>query len=354
MQRMKKSAKQKKPLKRANAYGLMQLLPSVGKSLASKHGIKHFSTNQLPDPSINIELGTINLKQAIDRYGGQVEYALAAYDAGDTPVRQWPPATTTRTSRSSSSPSPTPRPANTSRPSCATARSTAPSTQPDSGCPRCLAFGHQGEPGAPPFASFQRMVGLPPNSVIPTAGGVLCRRNRGPRRANLLVGWSVEGPPAFRFCLFLPLSVLAVVCSPPGAPSIAPLSHAMGGSNTARTTTFVFAWKRPTARSIAAWGAAPGSGPPQACGLKAHAIAAASRTRLKIFPRFPQQIRVSSPSTPQNPPRPHQPNHIIHLKSWHSSYAPLATINIWIKSIEGQLPSRGNRPPPPAAPFFLN
>ena len=134
----------------------------------------------------------------------------------------------------------------------------------------------------------------------------------------------------------------------PGAPSIAPLSHAMGGSNTARTTTFVFAWKGPTARSIAAWGAAPGSGPPQACGLKAHAIAAASRTRLKIFPRFPQQIRVSSPSTPQNSPKPHQPNHIIHLKSWHSSYAPLATINIWIKSIEGQLPSRGNRPPPPA------
>ena len=73
----------------ANAYGLMQLLPSVGKSLAKKHGIKRFSTNQLLDPSINIELGTINLKQAIDRYGGQVEYALAAYNAGDTPVRQW-------------------------------------------------------------------------------------------------------------------------------------------------------------------------------------------------------------------------------------------------------------------------
>jgi len=73
----------------ANAYGLMQLLPSVGKSLAKKHGIKRFSTGQLLDPTINLELGTINLKQAIDRYGGQVEYALAAYNAGDTPVRQW-------------------------------------------------------------------------------------------------------------------------------------------------------------------------------------------------------------------------------------------------------------------------
>jgi soluble lytic murein transglycosylase len=73
----------------ANAYGLMQLLPSVGKSLAKKHGVKGFATNQLLDPTINLELGTINLKQAIDRYGGQVEYALAAYNAGDTPVRQW-------------------------------------------------------------------------------------------------------------------------------------------------------------------------------------------------------------------------------------------------------------------------
>jgi len=73
----------------ANAYGLMQLLPSVGKSLAKKHGIKRFTASQLLDPSINLELGTIYLKQAIDRYGGQVEYALAAYNAGDTPVRQW-------------------------------------------------------------------------------------------------------------------------------------------------------------------------------------------------------------------------------------------------------------------------
>jgi soluble lytic murein transglycosylase len=73
----------------ANAYGLMQLLPSVGKSVAKKHGMKGFSTKQLLDPSTNLELGTINLKQVLDRFGGQAEYALAAYNAGDTPVRQW-------------------------------------------------------------------------------------------------------------------------------------------------------------------------------------------------------------------------------------------------------------------------
>ena len=73
----------------ANAYGLMQLLPSVGKSMAKKHAIKRFDAKQLLNPSVNLELGTANLKQVLDRFGGQVEYALAAYNAGDTPVRQW-------------------------------------------------------------------------------------------------------------------------------------------------------------------------------------------------------------------------------------------------------------------------
>ncbi len=74
---------------RANAYGLMQLLPSTGKSMAKKEGERHFSANELFDPTENMRLGTVYLRQNIDRYGGQVEYALAAYNAGDGPVRQW-------------------------------------------------------------------------------------------------------------------------------------------------------------------------------------------------------------------------------------------------------------------------
>jgi soluble lytic murein transglycosylase len=73
----------------ANAYGLMQLLPSVGKSMAKKSGMKGFNTNQLLNPTVNLELGTKNLQQVLDRFGGQQEYALAAYNAGDVPVRQW-------------------------------------------------------------------------------------------------------------------------------------------------------------------------------------------------------------------------------------------------------------------------
>jgi len=74
---------------KANAWGLMQLLPSTGKSLAKKKGDKHFSANELLNPTTNLALGTVDLRLSIDRYGGQVEYALAAYNAGDTPVRQW-------------------------------------------------------------------------------------------------------------------------------------------------------------------------------------------------------------------------------------------------------------------------
>lgn len=73
----------------ANAYGLMQLLPSVGKQMARKEGGKHFNPSQLLNPLTNLELGTENLRIVLARFGGQVEYALAAYNAGDDRVREW-------------------------------------------------------------------------------------------------------------------------------------------------------------------------------------------------------------------------------------------------------------------------
>ena len=74
---------------RANAYGLMQLLPSTGKQMAKQQGERHFNANELFDPAENLRLGTAYLRQNIDHYGGQVEYALAAYNAGEGPVREW-------------------------------------------------------------------------------------------------------------------------------------------------------------------------------------------------------------------------------------------------------------------------
>jgi len=73
----------------ANAYGLMQLLPSTGKSTAHAAGLHPFTTSDLLNPPVNIQLGTLYLKQTMDKFHGQVEYALAAYNAGDDRIQDW-------------------------------------------------------------------------------------------------------------------------------------------------------------------------------------------------------------------------------------------------------------------------
>ena len=73
----------------ANAYGLMQLLPRVGRKMAQKEGMRHFRTYQLLNPEINIRLGTRYLRERLDLFGGVTEYALAAYNAGDSRVVDW-------------------------------------------------------------------------------------------------------------------------------------------------------------------------------------------------------------------------------------------------------------------------
>jgi soluble lytic murein transglycosylase len=73
----------------ANAMGLMQLLPSVGKGLSKEMKIKHFSSDELLVANTNLLLGTRYFKHMVDHYDGQVEYALAAYNAGEDRVDDW-------------------------------------------------------------------------------------------------------------------------------------------------------------------------------------------------------------------------------------------------------------------------
>lgn len=73
----------------ANAYGLMQLLPSVGRSMAHEEGMENFRTYQLLDPEVNIRLGTRYLRQLLNHFNGVPEYALAAYNAGEERVTDW-------------------------------------------------------------------------------------------------------------------------------------------------------------------------------------------------------------------------------------------------------------------------
>lgn len=74
----------------ANAYGLMQLLPAVGRAQARKLRLRQRATTaSLLDPGINLQLGAAYLHQLLDGFNGQTEYALAAYNAGDDRVKTW-------------------------------------------------------------------------------------------------------------------------------------------------------------------------------------------------------------------------------------------------------------------------
>jgi soluble lytic murein transglycosylase len=73
---------------RANALGLMQLLPKVGSSVAKDEKLKHFSPSQLFTPEVNLQLGTRYFRQMVDKFG-TFEYALAAYNAGSNRVDDW-------------------------------------------------------------------------------------------------------------------------------------------------------------------------------------------------------------------------------------------------------------------------
>jgi len=76
-------------LSRANAVGLMQLLPITGKRVAKEVKLKHYNASQLYTPTLNLQLGTRYFKSMVDKYGGQYEYALAAYNAGADRVEDW-------------------------------------------------------------------------------------------------------------------------------------------------------------------------------------------------------------------------------------------------------------------------
>jgi peptidoglycan lytic transglycosylase len=71
-----------------NALGLMQLLPRVGRGMAKQVQLRHFSTAKLFTPAVNLQLGTRYFRAMVDQFGG-LEYALAAYNAGDNRVRDW-------------------------------------------------------------------------------------------------------------------------------------------------------------------------------------------------------------------------------------------------------------------------
>ena len=73
----------------ANAWGLMQVLPGTGKTLARAEKIRGFRTESLLMPNVNLQLGTRYFRELVDHFNGRLEYALAAYNAGTDRVEAW-------------------------------------------------------------------------------------------------------------------------------------------------------------------------------------------------------------------------------------------------------------------------
>ncbi len=72
----------------ANAYGLMQLLPSTGRHYARKLGMRRFSTRLLTTADTNIRMGMAYFADLVKQFGG-AHFALAGYNAGESRVARW-------------------------------------------------------------------------------------------------------------------------------------------------------------------------------------------------------------------------------------------------------------------------
>jgi soluble lytic murein transglycosylase len=73
----------------AGARGLMQLMPGTAATVAHQIGITTTPVALVFDPRQNMRLGTAYLREMLDRYGGSLPMAFAAYNAGPRRVDQW-------------------------------------------------------------------------------------------------------------------------------------------------------------------------------------------------------------------------------------------------------------------------
>jgi len=72
----------------ANAYGLMQLLPSTGRQYAKRLSLPRFSLGMLTTAEANIKMGTAYFADLVKQFGG-LHFALATYNAGPSRIAKW-------------------------------------------------------------------------------------------------------------------------------------------------------------------------------------------------------------------------------------------------------------------------
>ena len=73
----------------ADAFGLMQLIPSTARQTAKKNQIAYKNFRDLYQPLKNVLLGSAYIKSLLNQYNNNFSLAVSAYNAGNTPVDKW-------------------------------------------------------------------------------------------------------------------------------------------------------------------------------------------------------------------------------------------------------------------------
>jgi len=82
----------KDAVSRADARGLMQMLPATAAAVARRWHLPAPRKDALFDPSVAVPLGAAYLRELLNRYAGRLDVSLAAYNAGPATVARWMPA----------------------------------------------------------------------------------------------------------------------------------------------------------------------------------------------------------------------------------------------------------------------
>ncbi len=72
-----------------DAMGLMQLLPSIAKKIATRNNLEYSEAHDLFVPEINIPLGAFELRTLSHKYNNQFILAVSGYNANDAAIRGW-------------------------------------------------------------------------------------------------------------------------------------------------------------------------------------------------------------------------------------------------------------------------
>ena len=73
----------------AQARGLMQLIPPTARRVARQLQLERFSIDQLFLPRLNIRMGSQYLADRLAQFEGNIDQAVASYNAGPDPVTLW-------------------------------------------------------------------------------------------------------------------------------------------------------------------------------------------------------------------------------------------------------------------------